>query len=70
MNGILYLLLLLVIDGATVTRDERGAGRWRRRWWPLDDVEGEVGTNVGAMLAGLRATMSEITGEPTAAVRV
>ena len=38
--------------------------------WPLDNVEGEAGTNVGAMLGGLRATMCTITGEVPEAVRV
>ncbi len=38
--------------------------------WPLSDVEGEPGTNAGAMLGTLRATMSEISGEPAETIRV
>ena len=38
--------------------------------WPLEDVEGEGGTNVGAMLASLRETMGAVTGEPPDAIRV
>jgi diol dehydratase reactivase alpha subunit len=38
--------------------------------WPLSDVDGEPGTNAGAMLGTLRATMSEITGEAAEAIRV
>lgn len=38
--------------------------------WPITDVEGERGTNIGGMLNRARAEMAEITGQDTEAIRI
>jgi diol dehydratase reactivase alpha subunit len=37
---------------------------------PLDDVHGEPGTHVGGMLAGVRDTMTDVTGQPASEIRI
>ncbi len=37
---------------------------------PLQDASGEAGTNAGGMLATVRETMAELTGDPVAAIRI
>lgn len=41
-----------------------------RRVQPLTDVVGEAGSHVGGMLAGVRETMAELTGDPIETVRI
>ena len=36
---------------------------------PLDDVHGEAGTHVGGMLAKVRDTMTDVTGQPASEIR-
>ncbi|WP_433503976.1 diol dehydratase reactivase subunit alpha [Pseudonocardia halophobica] len=37
---------------------------------PLDDATGEAGTHVGGMLAQVRDTMTDVTGQPAAEIRI
>jgi diol dehydratase reactivase alpha subunit len=37
---------------------------------PLDDVHGEAGTHVGGMLANVRDTMTDVTGQPASEIRI
>lgn len=37
---------------------------------PLDDATGEPGTHVGGMLAQVRDTMTDVTGQPVAEIRI
>ena len=37
---------------------------------PLDDVHGEAGTHVGGMLAKVRDTMTDVTGQPATEIRI
>jgi diol dehydratase reactivase alpha subunit len=37
---------------------------------PLDDATGEPGTHVGGMLAQVRDTMTDVTGQPAAEIRI
>ena len=37
---------------------------------PLDDVHGEAGTHVGGMLAKVRDTMTDVTGQPASEIRI
>lgn len=41
-----------------------------RRVQPLTDVVGEAGSHVGGMLAGVRETMADLTGDPVDTVRI
>lgn len=41
-----------------------------RRVQPLADVVGEAGSHVGGMLAGVRETMADLTGDEVAAIRI
>lgn len=38
--------------------------------WPLEDAEGSPGTNVGGLLARVKETMAEVTGQPLEAIRI
>jgi len=38
--------------------------------WPLDDAEGTPGTNVGGLLARVKETMAEVTGQPLSTIRI
>lgn len=38
--------------------------------WPLDDAEGTPGTNVGGLLARVKETMAEVTGQPPSAIHI
>ncbi|HEY2222173.1 diol dehydratase reactivase subunit alpha [Actinomycetospora sp.] len=37
---------------------------------PLSDVHGEAGTHVGGMLANVRDTMTDVTGQPASEIRI
>jgi diol dehydratase reactivase alpha subunit len=37
---------------------------------PLDDVQGEPGTNVGGMIARIRQTMSDVTDKPLSTIKI
>ncbi|MEJ2867131.1 diol dehydratase reactivase subunit alpha [Actinomycetospora sp. OC33-EN08] len=41
-----------------------------RRVAPLTDVHGEPGTHVGGMLAAVRDTMTDVTGQPSSEIRI
>lgn len=38
--------------------------------WPVSDVRGESGSNIGGMLNRARASMAEVTGQPTSAIEI
>ncbi|MCL7419133.1 MAG: diol dehydratase reactivase subunit alpha, partial [Halalkalicoccus sp.] len=38
--------------------------------WPVTDIEGERGTNIGGMLSHARAEMADITGQEATAIRI
>jgi diol dehydratase reactivase alpha subunit len=40
------------------------------RSWPVSDVRGESGSNIGGMLNRARASMAEVTGQPTDAIEI
>lgn len=66
--------LVLRGRGRTVTVDiEEGAEAITsaiEEIWPLDDAEGTPGTNVGGLLARVKETMAEVTGQPLSAIRI
>lgn len=67
---------VLTVEGERARLDvniEDGAEAVMRaveRAWPLRDVRGEPGTNVGGMMQRVRQTMAELTGQAPAAVRI
>lgn len=66
----------LVLTGAGKTlRIDVGAGAEAimdslARVQPLDDATGQPGTHVGGMLAQVRDTMTDVTGQPAAEIRI
>lgn len=66
--------LVLTGAGKTLRVDvDAGAGAIMEllgRVQPLDDATGEPGTHVGGMLAQVRDTMTDVTGQPAAEIRI